>query len=635
MRKFWIRLGYSLGLLSLFSVGWGVMPNQWQNGYSHIYQISCTSSSWIYFSRMQRFFHDQSGGAAPAGASTDMRMRFRLEAQLVLSPIELKPNGQIILSAQLRKVSLQLSQNSSWANPQDLRRSEQLAENQTIFVETRPNGKIVRWWHSKTDDTDVSFVLDMFKSLLADIQVVAGSANETAWTVNEHSTYADYQVRYERSQKGSGRWTKRYLRVTDYPKSPMGESMKLSGLVKIAYDNKKQLVVSIEGTRQVSGIVEQLPVMEGDVQWQVEYRQTMPISAKNVQTLRRQYRSLVAQPVPFWKPATVVDTEQAMRVSYQQRLGTRTYDDLLRSLSQLSDSTSGELVWQQILDWEALIALNPNVCSKVSVYLEKLPPPSSRAQVLLTALASAGHKQAQNALARYIDHGLERYPADQMTSVIIPLMNIKRPTREMVQALQRWSQHANPEIAYNARLILGVAGRHLLSENPEISESIATWALNGLRQSHSHEETCVWILTLGNLGHSKGLPTLLEYLKSEDSELRQASATALRFIPGERAESALLMTLQQDPEASVRLAVVDALGFRPMNDTVLNILDGTLRSEVEVVVREKIVELLGTLANSNPKIRSILTRVAREDSNGEIRLKARAILGSLKNSVSK
>jgi HEAT repeat protein len=144
------------------------------------------------------------------------------------------------------------------------------------------------------------------------------------------------------------------------------------------------------------------------------------------------------------------------------------------------------------------------------------------------------------------------------------LARTKSPTRETETALSDAAfREPDSARARTAQLMLGAVAHEEARVDPERAGRTVDQLIRFFEGMHSPDAARRLLSVLGNAGSPRGLPFIGRYLRDPSPEMRRGAVAALRFVEGARAEE-LLTEASADPEASVRLATIAAMGYRQM-----------------------------------------------------------------------
>lgn len=181
---------------------------------------------------------------------------------------------------------------------------------------------------------------------------------------------------------------------------------------------------------------------------------------------------------------------------------------------------------------------------------------------------------------------------------------------------------------------LGTYAR-LLREAGEAAQAERLWQVleSHMRAATSIQSKVDLLLGLSNSG-SPRLVSLVRagLLSDRNSDLRRAAVLSLRLVSSQEVDTLLLDTLSSDGDRHVRLAVLQALRKRPMNDAIAAVLARIAVNDASERVRHESVRLLARSAASarSAQVRAALQQVAKGDRNEVIR---QAAAGALTGAV--
>lgn len=240
---------------------------------------------------------------------------------------------------------------------------------------------------------------------------------------------------------------------------------------------------------------------------------------------------------------------------------------------------------------------------------------SDAAGTLFSALGSAGHAEAQRALARIAT--AEQVDLHIREQAIAELGLVDHPLRAAVDALTEGLRAPEPSIAQAAAFGLGsaaasarTAGDPLADEAFRRLEAQLTGARDesGLRSA---------LLALGNSGDPRIVALVQAHLANGAPMIRAAAAEALRHVSGDAADSILSAVLAGEDSAAQRGALA-ALRDRPLAP-VLPALLALLGRAPSAAIRLEAISLIGARAGDIPGVGAILAQSAARDPDDNVR----------------
>jgi HEAT repeat protein len=246
-------------------------------------------------------------------------------------------------------------------------------------------------------------------------------------------------------------------------------------------------------------------------------------------------------------------------------------------------------------------------------------------RLLIDALQSAGHSEAQAALGAAVRERPNDWPA--LAQLIPALGTAELPTPETVQTLLElaFGKH-DPNVRAAAQLALGNLAGSLAEAAPARSGRVVARLLEELAAPTAADSTWQLLLALGNAGSADALPALTRYLDDPAPELRGAAAWALRWVEASQVDQLLTARGLVDRDAAVRLEAVRALGFRERTAGNCAAQEKALAAEGAADLR---LALLGNLWKARavyPRARRLVEQAATGDPAREVREAAAKLL---------
>ncbi|MBQ46012.1 MAG: hypothetical protein CMP10_00715 [Zetaproteobacteria bacterium] len=276
------------------------------------------------------------------------------------------------------------------------------------------------------------------------------------------------------------------------------------------------------------------------------------------------------------------------RAMHLKELGDMGLADIFGLFNDQMQGNERKDAYFKVLAWAFL---NPDKLDDLKEEMKTWGEAHEKLAVFSAALTNSGSDEAQGVLLELIDH-FEEDKKSIASTLMNDLMINKSPSVDAERGLERiGSEGKNPEIRQQARYTLGAMANQLRKtgdpEDRERAERIRERSEQKLNQAKTPEDQAEALGTIGNIMSEKNLSSILSLIDSPHVTVRQEAVLALRGIPGEEAESAIIDVFLNDPSYPIRLMAVKSLGFRdPTSKGATALLKG-LRKESEKKVRNK------------------------------------------------
>ena len=293
-----------------------------------------------------------------------------------------------------------------------------------------------------------------------------------------------------------------------------------------------------------------------------------------------------------------------------------------------ASAASGPTLYPRL---RALLIRHPETSAAAGARMAACAPDSPAFGVLLSALASAGHSQAQIALIAALEAQIKARNFIAALRLIPVLGRMEQVTPESEQTLRRWaaSPAALPEdraIVSTARLALGAATRRLSLRAPERADALTLWLCNRLRYAPERERQD-WLRALGNAARPAALPFVWPFLSDAAPQTRAAAVAALRGLSSPEAAARLRLLLRSDPEAAVRREAAFALSFHALTLPAYQMESRVFADDADATVRVTLLENLWKARDRFPAVRA-LTQAAQSDAEPAVQETARRLLAA-------
>jgi hypothetical protein len=495
-----------------------------------------------------------------------------------------------------------------------------------VFARIRPNGE-VEAFHMR--DREDALGRTTVATLLSRLQLVrAGSGNR--WTVVEQdpggTVHADYSM--ERPRAGMLRVRKSRVSLTPVRTGSPTDDFELETrtlpdgaliaeieratgrLLKLGGD--QSLEVLLQG-RLLSRTEEHLEVtrVPGAVDRNLDGASLRSDWAR-VQTTPR----LRILEMPDWHAERV---EMARTI-----LHGATPDSVLSMLSRVgAEAGDAPNPGQVIRSLEGLLVVDRGQARRLGEMLRGAE--GRRREVIVTSLGKAGTPESQHVLCEQARRAGD--PAE-LGAVIHALALVVEPTSETLMLLKGLTRQPDHQIAWGARLALGVIARRFARVDARAADELVSWLVSGM-DGRDRDALRAQILALGNAGSDRGLPWIVRYSGDEDPRIRRAAVAALRFYDNASAESVLTRALRPEEDLEVRRQAADVAANLSCRSAVYHALWGLVGNDPSARMRLIALESLG---HCQERLRLDLGRlemVAKEDTVEDVRAKAAALLRTM------
>ena len=318
------------------------------------------------------------------------------------------------------------------------------------------------------------------------------------------------------------------------------------------------------------------------------------------------------------------DADEMRQATRQSTLGEDSLGSLLSQLAQAQKAGQTENVALYV-KFRALAEVAPDSCAILGQLLEVAPPRSLTFRVVSEALSAAKSEAAQAALVSVTRK--RRGDADALETLIPALGLSALPSQgaqDVLSELARSTTDAG--IASTAQLALGSLARSLLPSAPARSAQIVDELTRQLRNARSNAQKQQLLLTLGNTGSPRALPSLQDYAANPDVALRATALNSLRFVTGAAAEKSLLRALAADPSAEVRLQAAQALSFRAPSDAAFAAQKTALLNDADKNVRLAVLNALWRADFRSSETRTLVAQIAQTDPSSDVKKAAAQLL---------
>lgn len=518
--------------------------------------------------------------------------------------------------------------------PADARRIAEGLE-RVVHVTLTPAGHVRE---VRLDGSLGSLSSGMGRALIAAVQVVVASDNGSIWTVAEEDPNGPYLARYEvlgettRESPDVATIRKRKVRyLGDADRHGFGgdrlpTSIVPAGSMTARYDRRAGRLLSLAGTESQVFSVAGREVARTETSIELNDFHGAELDAAESarvwgEAMAREARGPGVSLA--WRP----DPSIGRAALDRNTLGDADLDELLAEIQRAEGGERGDGETQLFLKLRSLLSLEPATAERIAMRLNGAPSGSLTFGLLAGTLSAAGHAEAQAALAEVLKR---RRGEPEIVNRLLPLLAaVEEPTLATEATLRGLAfDSLDPELAHAARLALGAVARAVSVHAPERGEEIVASLIAVYGREPEGEMVLRLLSVLGNTGARAALPIVKRYLGSASIERRVAATAALRFIPGPESDSLLAGVLVDDPVAEVRREAADAMGYRPVTESMLEAQSEAFRNEATDPVRLTLLENIWFAGREFTAARHIVEEAAEADSSDQVRAKAARLVGS-------
>ena len=451
------------------------------------------------------------------------------------------------------------------------------AELETTFrVVTDPRGRPVELAFLPGTSEAAQAVL---KILVLQGHPTAPPAGADRWTALESDGTGIFEARYERLGAGFERHKRAYVQVFGEGVTPA--EVRVGGRMSGRFDAGGELEHLRSEDRLVSALGEGLP----------EVTARLSLSLRLLGSEVADVGALAAR-LDAARPAALVPEAAgaaAQRQLDEDLLLGAGYPEIVAELTEglaASDrETRAHAASRAVRRLGAAVRLDAQVAEQIAARALDPATPVAEVDALAGGLASANTPGATQALQRLLES--ERVEVRDHAAVALALTDAVSP--ETVAALAEAAHDPDEGVRTSALLAMGAAGRHVGSPGAEVDP--VGELLSRFEASRDPGERLLLLEALANSGDARLLELCTRILESADAYLWTAAVFGLRFVKAEGAD-ALLVRLLAHPLAELRLAAVQAVGFRDLAAWRAPLLE-RLRVEEDQRVKEALQSLTG------------------------------------------
>lgn len=319
------------------------------------------------------------------------------------------------------------------------------------------------------------------------------------------------------------------------------------------------------------------------------------------------------------KPNPMYDEQRIRGLTFEQALA-----ELEKEKSLPAKADGGAAPPSEVRAFSAMTAIlrtQPQALPKAQAAVRTRP---ASQMALLDAMGAAGTAQTLTALAQLAED--RKLPENVRQAAAYALLRTPLPNPASVDRMMSWLKDG--VLRPYALSGLGTFSRKLREEGVTEASTRAAEALVPLLQDPAWQTWRVEVLRgIANSGYGKALPKVRPLLADKEDSIRAAAVDAIRLMPNAEVDGLLAAHLGPDEKMIVRMAALDAAGLRTPTRVLIDAVGGAAAKAPDVHGRIRALKLLQSWLPQHPELRTIVDKVARDDSREEVRQAALAVLG--------
>jgi HEAT repeat protein len=310
-----------------------------------------------------------------------------------------------------------------------------------------------------------------------------------------------------------------------------------------------------------------------------------------------------------------------------QRIGGRSFEQALAELESNkprtgvdAGATPSKAGADAFAAMATILRTQPKALPKAVAAFAKNP--TSRL-ALLDALAAAGTPGALAALAQLAED--RKRPEAVRGRAAYALVRTSQPSAASVDRLIPWLD--DDLLKTYALAGLGTFSRRLREQGSTEPSTRAAEALVRLLQVPAWRAWRVEVLRgIANSGYGNALPRVRPLLADTEDSIRAAAIDAIRLMPNADVEELVAAHVGADEKMIVRMTALDAASLRTPNRVLADAVGKTAASAPDLHSRVRAIRLAQRWLPQYPDLRTILEKIARDDSQEQVRKAALAAL---------
>jgi hypothetical protein len=271
----------------------------------------------------------------------------------------------------------------------------------------------------------------------------------------------------------------------------------------------------------------------------------------------------------------------------------------------------------------ALSAIFREQPATIDVAIRKIRAQSPGWEVFVDALGSASSRPSQAALVSLMKTAtLDPQVRSRATSA---LARTSRPEASTVAAFKAILL----EDTFNRKALYGLgtfSRRAREAGDEQESRDIGEYIVEHLKITTGPSSLATVLRAIANSGYAPALTPVLAYVTDTREEIRAVAVRALQSMPEPKVDDILASRLLTDESTTVRVAVIEAAAVRAPSDVVTRALVEAALTAADPQVRYHSLDLMIRWLPRRPDLRASIERVALDDTEDQIRVRAQAAL---------
>lgn len=319
----------------------------------------------------------------------------------------------------------------------------------------------------------------------------------------------------------------------------------------------------------------------------------------------------------------VIPPDQKLAMA-KQTLGTATRESLLGVVAGLrgKDASSADM-GQARLQLMALFQVDPVSPKSFVDAVAGTGLGDGAFQVVLQSLLGVGSPEAQSSIVAI---GQASQDHDVRGVIVSSLVPIDEPTDELVGFVLAQTKLGDKKLAQASWMSAGVLASALSRHRPAEADKLVTHIQREWEGCKDPADRAMMVLALGNTASVAALPCIRTSLEAKDAGERRMAIQALAKFPGAETLSLLKERALLDDAAMVRAIAIDQMRWQEYGPEVQAILVTVLENDREASVRLAAVRFLSGRVLT-PELASVLHRLAASDSSDDVRKGAAVLAG--------
>jgi len=296
-----------------------------------------------------------------------------------------------------------------------------------------------------------------------------------------------------------------------------------------------------------------------------------------------------------------------------------TLDSIIKGLGE----KKGKLHRRQFIKYlRDYLLLHPDSISAVKEFLADKNINDKLASAIIHAMQLCGTPDAQLALTGVAENML--YKKSLRFMALISLGTIENPTESTVKSMWNISlsreEELSSQVSDTALLALGNMGFFQVNKKPSVSEEIKKGLSSRYDEARDTAEEVILLSSMGNTRNEELVPDIVTGFESDSSDVRSASAYALRHMNDESSLHKMADMLKIEDITGVRKSIVKSMLQREPDNKSITAVKSLVSKEKDSETRYAMYQYFVKNRKKYPNVKETLKKSLEHETSKSARI---------------